>query len=160
MTYRVGSGLDVHAFAAGIPLWLGCVHIPFDRGLAGHSDGDAAAHACIDALLGATGKGDIGAWFPSSDERWRGAHGADLLRHVWDRLRGEGWILENLDLTILVQEPRLAPHRDAMRAAIAAALGAPVECVSIKATTTDGLGAVGRSEGVLALATALLSRSA
>jgi 2-C-methyl-D-erythritol 2,4-cyclodiphosphate synthase len=153
---RVGNGLDVHAFAEGVPLWLGGVLIPHPRGLAGHSDGDAAAHAVIDALLGATGRGDIGEWFPSTDERWRGARSRDMLRHVWSALAADGWHVQNLDVTIVASEPRLTPHRLAMRQAFAETLGCPIEQVSLKATTTDGLGALGRAEGVLALAVVLL----
>ncbi len=155
---RVGSGLDVHAFADGVPLWLGGILIPHPRGLAGHSDGDAAIHALIDALLGAAGRGDIGEWFPSTDAWFRGAHGAALLRHVWTALTADGWRLENLDLTIVAAEPRLAPVRGQMRQAIAAGLDCSVDIVSVKATTTDGLGATGRAEGILATAVVLLSR--
>jgi 2-C-methyl-D-erythritol 2,4-cyclodiphosphate synthase len=155
---RVGSGLDVHAFADGGPLWLGGVLIPNPRGLAGHSDGDAVTHALIDALLGAAGKGDIGEWFPSTDERWRNAPSAAMLRHVWQRLETDGWRLENADLTIIAAEPRLAPYRAQMRAALAESLGCPVDCISVKATTTDGLGALGRAEGILASAVVLLAR--
>ena len=158
MTYRVGSGVDVHAFAEGVPLWLGGVLIPHTRGLAGHSDGDAAVHAVIDALLGAAHRGDIGEWFPSSDARWRGAASLDLLRHVWRALDTEGWRLGNVDVTLVASEPRLAGHRAGMCVAIASALGCAVDAVSVKATTTDGLGAIGRAEGVLAMATALLER--
>jgi 2-C-methyl-D-erythritol 2,4-cyclodiphosphate synthase len=156
---RVGSGIDVHAFADGVPLWLGGVHIPHPGGLAGHSDGDAAIHALIDALLGAAGRGDIGEWFPSTDERFRGASGADLLRYVSTELSADGWQLENADLTIVAAEPRLAAFRSQMRQALAASLGCSVGRVSLKATTTDGLGAIGRAEGVLAMATVLLSRN-
>jgi 2-C-methyl-D-erythritol 4-phosphate cytidylyltransferase / 2-C-methyl-D-erythritol 2,4-cyclodiphosphate synthase len=153
---RVGAGIDVHAFEQGIPLWLGGVLIEHDRGLAGHSDGDAAVHALIDALLGAASRGDIGEWFPSSDDRWRGAHGTDMLRHVWEALSADGWRLENADLTIVASQPRLGPYRDRMRTTLADALGCSVESVSLKATTTDGVGALGRAEGVLTLAVALL----
>jgi 2-C-methyl-D-erythritol 4-phosphate cytidylyltransferase/2-C-methyl-D-erythritol 2,4-cyclodiphosphate synthase len=155
---RVGSGVDVHAFEHGVPLWLGGVRIAHDRGLAGHSDGDAAVHALIDAVLGAAGRGDIGEWFSSSEDRWRGARSTDLLRHVWQTLESEGWRLENADLTIVASEPRLAPYRAAMRKALASALGCPLEAVSVKATTTDGLGFLGRAEGVLASAAVLLSK--
>lgn len=155
---RVGSGVDVHAFADGVPLWLGGIHIPHPRGLAGHSDGDAAIHALIDALLGAAGRGDIGEWFPSSDERWRGVRSSELLRHVWDELYSHGWRIENVDLTIVASEPRLAGHRYPMRQALSDALSCAIGQVSLKATTTDGLGALGRGEGVLAMATALLRR--
>jgi 2-C-methyl-D-erythritol 2,4-cyclodiphosphate synthase len=155
---RVGSGLDVHAFAAGVPLWLGGILIPHPRGLAGHSDGDAATHALIDALLGAAGRGDIGEWFPSTAERWRNASSTDMLRHVWENLQADGWRLENADLTIVAAEPRLAAYRAQMRAALAESLGCPMDCISVKATTTDGLGALGRAEGILASAVVLLAR--
>lgn len=157
---RVGSGLDVHAFEHGVPLWLGGVLIPNNRGLAGHSDGDAATHALIDALLGAAARGDIGEWFPSTAEAWRGARSTDLLRHVWTSLSNDGWRLENADLTIVATEPRLAPHRLSMRRALAAALACEVDRVSLKASTTDGLGALGRAEGVLASAVVLLTHPA
>jgi 2-C-methyl-D-erythritol 2,4-cyclodiphosphate synthase len=153
---RVGSGLDVHAFVEGVPLWLGGILIPHSRGLAGHSDGDAAVHALIDALLGAAGRGDIGEWFPSTDDRFRGMRSTEMLRLVWTDLRTYGWHLENADLTIIAGEPRLAPYRYPMRSALADAMGCPVALVSLKATTTDGLGALGRAEGVLAMATVLL----
>ncbi len=155
---RVGNGVDVHAFAAGVPLWLGGVLVPHDRGLAGHSDGDVVTHAVIDALLGAAGRGDVGEWFPSSDERWRGARGSDFVRRVWSALSADGWRIENVDITVLAAEPRLAPHRLAMRHALAGALAVSLDAVSLKATTTDGLGAVGRAEGILAFASVLLSR--
>lgn len=158
MTIRVGSGLDVHAFGDGVPLWLAGVQIQHPRGLVGHSDGDVASHALIDALLGAAGQGDIGSWFPSSDDRWRGARGLDLLQQVGTALWVDGWHLENADLTIVAMEPRLAPHRDAMRVALAGALGVEAARISLKATTTDGLGALGRAEGILAHAVALLRR--
>lgn len=156
--HRVGLGTDVHALKESTPLWLGGVHIPHSRGLAGHSDGDAALHALVDALLGAAGRGDIGEWFPSSDERWRGAHSGDFVRHVWGSLAAEGWQVENADLTIVAAEPRLSAHRTAMRTAIATLLEVTEERVSVKATTTDGLGALGRAEGVMAQAVVLLSR--
>jgi 2-C-methyl-D-erythritol 2,4-cyclodiphosphate synthase len=156
--FRVGSGVDVHAFAQGVPLWLGGVQIPHPRGLAGHSDGDAATHALIDALLGATGQGDIGAWFPSADPRWEGARSTDLLAEVWTRLASDGWRIENVDLTIVASEPRLSSHRHPMREALAAALSCPVASISVKATTTDGLGPLGQGEGILALAVVLMSK--
>jgi 2-C-methyl-D-erythritol 2,4-cyclodiphosphate synthase len=156
--FRVGSGLDVHAFAAGTPLWLGGVSIDHPRGLAGHSDGDAVLHAVIDALLGAAGRGDIGEWFPSSDERFRGAASTDLLRTVWVALAVDGWRVENLDVTVVGNEPRLSAHKAAMRAAIADALNVAQDVVSVKATTTDGLGAMGRSEGLTAQAVVLLAK--
>jgi 2-C-methyl-D-erythritol 2,4-cyclodiphosphate synthase len=133
------------------------VLIPHPRGLVGHSDGDAVVHALIDALLGAASRGDIGDWFPSTEERWRGARSTDLLRHVWTDLAAQDWWLQNADLTIVASEPRLAPFRQPMRQALADALNCPVGKISVKATTTDGLGALGRAEGVLASATVLLS---
>jgi 2-C-methyl-D-erythritol 2,4-cyclodiphosphate synthase len=156
-TYRVGSGLDIHAFEHGVSLWLGGIQIAHNRGLAGHSDGDAALHALMDAILGATGRGDIGDWFPSSDERWRGVRSTVMLRTVWQPLAAEGWRIENVDMTIVAAEPRLAPLRAAMRRSIAQTLACAIEQVSLKATTADGLGAIGRAEGVIAHATVLLS---
>lgn len=156
---RVGNGVDVHAFVRGAPLWLAGVLVPHDRGLAGHSDGDAATHALVDALLGASGRADIGEWFPSAEERWRDVRSIDLLRRVWSALSADGWHIQNVDITIVAAEPHLAPHRGAMRQTLASALSVPVDAVALKATTTDGLGAVGRAEGILAFATALLSNS-
>lgn len=156
---RIGSGVDVHAFAEGIPLWLGGIHIPHTHGLAGHSDGDAAVHALIDALLGAAGRGDIGEWFPSTEERWRGVRSTEMLRHVWSALYADGWRIENADLTLVASQPRLAPYRYQMRQALAETLGVNLTQVSVKATTTDGLGALGRAEGLMAMATALLWRA-
>ena len=157
---RGGSGFDCHALAPGRRLVLGGVEIPHDSGLAGHSDGDALAHAVIDALLGAAARGDIGQWFPSSDARWAGADSVDvLLRTVVETLRVEGWVLVNVDSTIVSQRPRLAQHLPAMRERLAPVLGLPIDAVSVKATTTDHLGALGRGEGIAAQAVALLVRS-
>jgi 2-C-methyl-D-erythritol 2,4-cyclodiphosphate synthase len=156
---RIGSGVDVHAFAQGIPLWLGGIHIPHTHGLAGHSDGDAAIHALIDALLGAAGRGDIGEWFPSTEERWRNVRSTDMLRHVWTALYRDGWRLENADLTLVAAHPRLAPYRYQMRQSLAETLSVSLTQISLKATTTDGLGAIGRAEGLLAMASALLWRA-
>ncbi|MDP8922102.1 MAG: 2-C-methyl-D-erythritol 2,4-cyclodiphosphate synthase, partial [Chloroflexota bacterium] len=156
---RVGCGFDCHALAPGRRLVLGGVEIPHDSGLAGHSDGDALVHAIVDALLGAAGRGDIGQWFPSSDARWAGADSVDvLLRMVVDTLRGEGWTIINVDATVIAQRPRLAAHLPAMRERLAPALGLPLEAVSVKATTTDHLGALGRGEGIAAQAVVLLAR--
>jgi 2-C-methyl-D-erythritol 2,4-cyclodiphosphate synthase len=156
---RVGNGVDVHAFAEGLPLWLGGIHIPHTHGLAGHSDGDAAVHALIDALLGAAGRGDIGEWFPSSETRWRGIRSTEMLRYVWSALHEDGWRIENADLTLVAAHPRLATYRYQMRQALADSLAVSLTQISVKATTTDGLGALGRGEGLLALATALLWRA-
>lgn len=156
---RVGTGLDVHAFVAGRRLVLGGVEIPHDRGLGGHSDGDPLAHAVIDALLGAAGRGDIGQWFPSSDPRYGGADSLALLRTVAETLRGEGWLVVNADATMIAQRPRLSEHVPLMRTRLAEALGVPPEDVSVKATTTDHLGALGRGEGIAAQVVALLRRT-
>jgi 2-C-methyl-D-erythritol 2,4-cyclodiphosphate synthase len=155
----VGIGLDIHALAAGRRLVLGGVEIPHDAGLAGHSDGDALVHAVIDAILGAAARGDIGQWFPSSDTRWAGADSLDLLRIVVETLRGEGWQIGNVDITVIAQQPRIGPHVAAMRERLGAVLGLPVDAVSVKATTTDHLGALGRAEGIAAQAVVLLVRT-
>jgi 2-C-methyl-D-erythritol 2,4-cyclodiphosphate synthase len=156
---RIGSGVDVHAFAEGIPLWLGGLHIPHSHGLVGHSDGDAAIHAVIDALLGASGRGDIGEWFPSTEERWHGVRSTQMLRHVWTALHTDGWRIENIDLTLVASQPRLSGYRYQMRQSLAETLGLSLTQVSVKATSTDGLGAMGRAEGLLAMAAALLWRA-
>jgi 2-C-methyl-D-erythritol 2,4-cyclodiphosphate synthase len=155
---RVGIGLDVHGFATGRPLILGGVTIPHDAGLAGHSDGDALIHAIIDALLGAAARGDIGQWFPSSDSRWSGADSLHLLQTVVDALAADGWEIGNVDATVIAQQPRIGPHVEAMRERLAGTLGLPLDAVSVKATTTDHLGALGRAEGIAAQAVALLVR--
>jgi 2-C-methyl-D-erythritol 2,4-cyclodiphosphate synthase len=153
---RIGQGVDVHALAAGRRLMLGGVEVPYDRGLAGHSDSDVLLHAIIDALLGAAGLGDIGGLFPSSDERWAGASGIDLLRTAYEGVRGAGFVLVNLDATVVAERPKLARHTEAMREAIAGALDIDITIVSVKATTADGLGLTGRGEGIAALAVVLL----
>lgn len=159
MSFRVGTGMDVHAFAPDIPLWLCGIPVPHTSGLRGHSDGDAALHAIADALLGATAQGDIGTWFPSSDPVWRGAQSSDLLARIWRVLAADGWHLENVDVTIVAVAPQIAPYRQAMRERIAQLLQASVSIVSVKATTTDGLGFLGRGEGLEAVAAVLLSRA-
>lgn len=156
--YRVGTGVDAHAFEDGVPLVLGGVRIEHPRGLAGHSDGDVLAHALTDALLGAAGMEDIGALFPSDDPTLAGADSIELLREAWRRVREAGWELANADVVLIGQEPRLAPHRDAMRACLAGALGVDAERVAVRATTTDFLGFTGRGEGLAAQAVALLQR--
>jgi 2-C-methyl-D-erythritol 2,4-cyclodiphosphate synthase len=155
---RVGIGVDAHAFAEGVPLVLGGVEIDSPRGLAGHSDGDVLAHALTDALLGAAGLEDIGALFPSSDERWRGASSLDLLARAYADVRDAGFELVNADVVLVGEEPRLAPHRDEMRRRLAGALGVEPSLVAVRATTTDGLGFTGRREGLAAQAAALLRR--
>ena len=156
--YRVGSGFDAHAFEDGVPLVLGGVRIEHPRGLAGHSDGDVLAHALTDAVLGAAGMEDIGALFPSGDPALKGADSLQLLREAWRQVRAAGWELANADVVLVGQEPRLAPHRDAMRTRLAAALGVDPALVAVRATTTDGLGFTGRGEGLAAQAVALLRR--
>lgn len=155
---RVGIGLDAHAFAAGVPLVLGGVAVEHERGLAGHSDGDVIAHALIDALLGAAGLGDIGSLFPSSDERWRGADSLDLLARAYAEVRAAGWALVNADCVLVGEEPRIAARRDEMQGRLATALDVEPGRVTVKATTTDGLGFSGRGEGLAAQAVALLER--
>jgi 2-C-methyl-D-erythritol 2,4-cyclodiphosphate synthase len=155
---RVGTGFDAHAFADGVPLVLGGVRIDHPRGLSGHSDGDVLAHALTDALLGAAGLADIGALFPSGDAQYAGADSVELLREAWRQVREGGWELVNADVVLIGEEPRLAPHRDAMRARLADALGVEPERVAVRATTTDGLGFTGRGEGLAAQAVTLLQR--
>lgn len=157
--YRVGSGFDAHALEEGVPLVLGGVRIEHPAGLAGHSDGDVLAHALTDAVLGAAGLEDIGALFPSGDPALAGADSVELLRQAWERVRGLGWELANADVILVGEEPRLAPHRDAMRERLAGALGVEPGRVAVRATTTDGLGFAGRGEGLAAQAVALLRRS-
>lgn len=155
---RIGQGLDVHAFGAGDHVMLGGVRIPHGRGLAAHSDGDVALHALCDALLGAAALGDIGQHFPPGDERWRDVESSRLLGRVVDLLTVQGWRPVNADVTVVCEQPRLAPHVAAMREAIAVLLGVGVDCVSVKATTTERLGFCGRGEGIAALAVALIQR--
>ena len=156
--YRVGTGVDAHAFASGVPLVLGGVRIDHPGGLAGHSDGDVIAHALTDALLGAAGMEDIGALFPPGDPDYAGADSIALLAQAWARVQEGGWELANADVVLIGEEPRLAPHREAMRARLADALGVEPELVAVRATTTDGLGFTGRREGLVAQAVALLRR--
>ena len=156
--YRVGMGFDAHALEDGVPLVLGGVRIEHPRGLAGHSDGDVLAHALTDAVLGAAGMEDIGALFSSDDASLAGADSVDLLRKAWLSVRSAGWQLVNADVVLIGQEPRLAPHRDAMRARLADALDVEPDRVAVRATTTDGLGFTGRGEGLAAQAVALLRR--
>ena len=155
---RVGIGIDAHAFEDGVPLVLGGVKIPSPRGLAGHSDGDVLAHALIDALLGPAGLGDIGSAFPSDDPELRGVSSLKLLRESYDRVRALGWRLVNADLVLIGNEPRIAPLRDEMQAALLSAIGEGR--VTVRATTTDALGFTGRGEGLAAQAVALLERVA
>jgi len=158
-TPRVGNGFDVHALVAGRRLVLGGVTVPFDRGLAGHSDADVLVHAICDAILGAIGAGDIGRHFPDTDPAYKDADSRMLLRHVWQRARVAGFMLGNVDATVVAQAPRLAPHIPQMVANIAADLDAAIDRVNVKATTTEGLGFAGRGEGIAAMATVLVFKS-
>ena len=154
---RVGQGFDLHPWSdeAGQPLVLGGVVLPGERGLAGHSDADVVAHAIADALLGAAGLGDIGTHFPDTDSRWRGADSLTLLGHVVGLVQADGWSIGNVDTTVVLEAPRLAPHKTAIEERLAGVVGAPV---SVKAKRAEGLGALGRGEGVACLAVALLFR--
>ncbi len=152
-----GIGYDCHRFADGRRLVLGGVEIPHERGLEGHSDADALTHAVIDALLGAAGLGDIGEHFPDTDERWRDADSLALLETVLTSVSTAGFAVENVDCTVVLEAPRLAPHRQEIRERLARALNLPVTRVSVKATTGEGMGFVGRGEGVAALAVASVS---
>ena len=154
LTPRTGMGFDVHAFAGDGPLILGGVPIPHDRGLAGHSDADVVLHAITDALLGAGGLGDIGEHFPPSDPQWKGMSSDRFLAQAFDLLRAQGAILDHVDCTVIAEEPKVGPYRAAMRARIADIAGLGLDQVSIKATTTEGLGFTGRREGIAAQAVA------
>jgi 2-C-methyl-D-erythritol 2,4-cyclodiphosphate synthase len=155
---RIGSGYDVHAFVIGRPLVLGGVRIPFDQGLAGHSDADVLTHALMDALLSAMRAGDIGALFPDDDPVYAGADSIALLEYVATIMADSGWRLVDADTVLVLERPRVSPYRDEMRERLAGALGVPVECIGVKATTTEGLGFTGREEGVAAHAVVLLER--
>jgi 2-C-methyl-D-erythritol 2,4-cyclodiphosphate synthase len=156
MRMRVGSGFDVHAFGPGDHVMLGGVRIPAQCGVIAHSDGDVLLHALTDALLGAAGLGDIGQHFPDSDSRWRGAASTLFVRHAVALLAERGWRVINADLTLLSEAPRIATHRDVIRASIAAALAIAADAVNLKATTTEQLGFLGRAEGLAAQAVVLV----
>ena len=158
MEYRIGQGYDVHRIQEGLPMWLGGVAVPSDRGFVAHSDGDVAIHALCDALLGALALGDIGHLFPDTSDEWKGIRSTVLLEKVMERVRELGWTVENADITIALQAPKLAPLVPQMRSVIAGVMGIAPERVSVKATTTERLGFVGRGEGCEVWAVALLSR--
>ncbi|MFQ5934509.1 MAG: 2-C-methyl-D-erythritol 2,4-cyclodiphosphate synthase [Dehalococcoidia bacterium] len=153
---RVGIGYDVHPLAVGRKLVLGGVQVPYDRGLSGHSDGDALVHAIIDALLGASGLGDIGTHFPSADPAYEDAGSLDLLARVRDLISERGWRVGNVDATIVAQEPKFSPYFERMSKLLSQTLGLDAGRVNVKATSTDGLGFVGRGEGIAAYAIALI----
>ena len=157
MSVTTGIGYDCHAFAEGRRLVLGGVEIAHARGLAGHSDADVLTHAIIDALLGAAALGDIGQHFPDTDERYRDADSLELLRATVALLRERRFTVAHVDVTVIIERPALAPHRDAMRGKLAEAMGAEIEHVSVKATRGEGMGFVGREEGAAAIAVATLS---
>ena len=158
--YRIGNGWDVHAFESGRPLVLGGVTIPHEKGLAGHSDADALLHAIADSVLGALALGDIGDMFPNNDPQWKNADSRKLLALVWEKASSAGWSLVNCDCMVLLERPKLAPHILAMREQIAKVFVAQVSQISIKATTSEGLGFVGREEGIAASSSVLLVRTA
>lgn len=156
ITMRIGHGYDVHRLVEGRKLILGGVEIPYEKGLLGHSDADVLTHALMDALLGAAALGDIGKLFPDSDERYRGADSVGLLRIVARRIREAGYRIGNVDCTVIAQRPKLAAHIPAMREKLAAAMDIPTDCVSVKATTEEGLGFSGEGLGIAAHAVALI----
>jgi len=153
---RIGYGWDSHEFKSGVPLKIGGVTLPHDQGLAGHSDGDVLLHAITDALLGAAGLGDIGEHFPPSDPRWKGAASSLFLEHAAALIRDRGGVIDHVDCTVICEEPKIGPHRLAIRARVAGILGVRESQVSIKATTSDGLGFTGRGDGIAAFASVLL----
>jgi 2-C-methyl-D-erythritol 2,4-cyclodiphosphate synthase len=155
---RIGNGYDIHCLVAGRPLILGGVKIPHSLGLDGHSDADVLTHAIMDALLGALSLGDIGLYFPPGDPQWAGADSLKLLERVNELVRDRGWQIGNIDTVVVAEQPKLKPHIDAMRSRLAAVLGLDPDQVGVKATTNEGLGPVGRQEGIAAYAVALLTR--
>ena len=155
---RIGHGFDVHAFGDGDHVMLGGVRVPHVRGVLAHSDGDVVLHALCDAMLGALALGDIGQHFPPSDDRWKGADSRAFVRHCDALLRARGWRVGNCDVTVICERPKVGPHAQAMREAIAADLGIDIDAVSVKATTTEMLGFAGRGEGIAAQAACLLVR--
>ena len=155
---RIGQGFDFHPLEAGRRLILGGVEVPHSRGLRGHSDADVAAHALANAILGALGEGDLGRHFPDSDMRYKDADSIALLETVWKRAADLGWQLGNADVTIMAQEPKLAPYLSQMRARLAVAIGAAVARVNLKAASPEGMGALGRGDGMAAAAIVLLEK--
>lgn len=158
MEFRIGQGYDVHALAAGLPMWLGGVQIPSETGFVAHSDGDVAIHALCDALLGALALGDIGHLFPDTDDRWKGVDSKELLAAVLDLPELRDWYVVNADITIALQSPKLAPYILQMRETLSGVMGISPARVSVKATTTERLGFVGRKEGCEVWAIVLIAR--
>ena len=157
--FRIGHGFDVHAFGAGDHLVLGGVHVPFERGLVAHSDGDVVIHALCDAMLGSLALGDIGHHFPPSDPLWKGADSRAFLRRCNELVGQRGWRLGNADITVVCEQPKIGPHAEAMRSVLAGELGVDIDAISVKATTTERLGFTGRGEGIAAHAVCLLVRA-
>ena len=158
MNIRIGHGFDVHAFGDGDHVMLVGVRVPHVRGIVAHSDGDVVLHALCDAMLGALALGDIGIHFPPSDARWKGADSRAFVRHCDGLIRARGWRIGNCDITVICERPKVGPHAQAMREAIASDLGIEPDAVSVKATTTEALGFTGRGEGIAAQAVCLLVR--
>jgi 2-C-methyl-D-erythritol 2,4-cyclodiphosphate synthase len=156
LPFRIGQGFDVHAFGEGDHIMLGGVRVPHERGVLAHSDGDVVLHALCDAMLGALALGDIGQHFPPSDPQWKNADSRAFLRHCNSLLRGRGWQVGNIDVTVICERPKVGPHVAAMRAVLAQELALAADAVSIKATTTEMLGFTGRGEGIAAQAVVLL----
>jgi 2-C-methyl-D-erythritol 2,4-cyclodiphosphate synthase len=159
MNFRIGTGFDVHQLVEGRKLVIGGVTIPYEKGLLGHSDADVLLHAICDALLGAAALGDIGKHFPDTDSAYKGADSRVLLRSVVAKLRERGYVIGNIDSTIIAQAPKMAPHIATMRANIASDCGVPVDCVNVKATTTEKLGFTGRGEGIAVEAISLIYKA-
>ncbi|WP_066366273.1 2-C-methyl-D-erythritol 2,4-cyclodiphosphate synthase [Neobacillus fumarioli] len=157
--FRIGQGFDVHQFAEGRPLIIGGVTIPYEKGLAGHSDADVLLHAISDACLGAIGEGDIGKHFPDTDLKFKGADSAKLMEHVWQLVKSKGYELVNADCTIIAQKPKMAPYIEQMCTRIAELLEAAPEQINVKATTTERLGFTGRGEGIASQAVVLLKKA-
>jgi 2-C-methyl-D-erythritol 2,4-cyclodiphosphate synthase len=159
MIIRTGIGYDVHQLVEGRKLWLGGVEIAHSKGLDGHSDADVLIHAIADAILGAIGKGDIGVHFPNTDNTWKNAPSCIFLEKISSLLREEGWVLQNIDASLIAEAPKLLPHVPAMKSAMGKALGIDSDLINLKATTNEKMGFVGREEGIAALATACLTKS-
>nr|MDH3075935.1 2-C-methyl-D-erythritol 2,4-cyclodiphosphate synthase [Bacillus velezensis] len=157
--FRIGQGFDVHQLTAGRPLIIGGIEIPYEKGSLGHSDADVLPHTVADACLGAAGEGDIGKHFPDTDPEFKDADSFKSLQHVWNIVKEKGYVLGNIDCTIIAQKPKMAPHIDAMRKRIAEGLEADVSQVNVKATTTEKLGFTGRAEGIAAQATVLIQKA-
>ena len=158
MDLRIGQGYDIHRLAEGRELWLGGVHIPSPIGLVGHSDADALLHAIIDAVLGALALGDIGGWFPDTDETWRGADSKMLLRRVLEDERVAAWRLVNLDCTVIAERPKLMAYKEAIRSSLASLFGCDITCVSVKAKTHEKLDSLGAGEALSAIAVVLMEK--